>query len=268
MKLLDGCSALVTGASAGIGREFARQLAGRASTLVLVARREERLRELRDELVRGNPSLRVEVRRTDLSRRDEVDELVAWLSGQNFAIDLLVNNAGLGDRGTFATANPERVDAMLKVNMVALTRLTRALLPAMIDRGRGGILNVSSSAGFLSIPNFAVYAATKAYATSFSKALRVELLGSGVHVSALCPGPVRTEFRQVARRKPAGPEEPERGIAYVAVEKVVADGLAGIEANRPEVIPGAVMKLGMFLVRTIPPPVLQLVRRFSTKSAR
>ena len=116
--------------------------------------------------------------------------------GTKAALDLLINNAGLGDLGAFATADPERVDAMMQVNMVALTRLTRALLPAMIAQKRGAILNVSSSASFLPIPNFAVYAATKAYVTSFSEALRSELHGTGVGVTALCPGPVRTEFRK------------------------------------------------------------------------
>src|SRR4030095_14389510 len=122
--------------------------------------------------------------------------------------------------------------SMLQVNMIALTRLTRALLPAMIERRRGAILNVSSSAGFLPIPNFSVYAATKAYVTSLSQGLRGELHGTGIIVSALCPGPVRTEFNQLARRTPAGPAAREPELAYVAVEKVVADALHGIERNR------------------------------------
>ena len=203
MKRLDGCQALITGASAGIGREFARQLAERARALVLVARRQQRLEELRRELVARHPGLRLEIHRTDLSQHAAVDELLAWIAAQNFALDLLINNAGLGDLGAFATADPTRVEQMMEVNMVALTRLTRAVLPGMIERKRGAILNVSSSASFLPISNFAVYAATKAYVTSFSEALRGELHGAGVHVSALCPGPVRTEFTEVARRRPA-----------------------------------------------------------------
>ncbi len=216
---LDGCNALITGASAGIGREFARQLGGRAATLVLVARRQVRLEELRAELMERHPQLRVEIRPTDLSQHAAVDALLAWAMARTPAIDLLINNAGLGDLGAFATADPERVDQMMLVNMVALTRLTRALLPAMIAQQRGAILNVSSSASFLPIPNFAVYAATKAYVTSLSEALRGELHGTGIHVSALCPGPVRTEFTEVARRRStgAGPKEPE--LAYVAVEE-------------------------------------------------
>jgi short-subunit dehydrogenase len=137
----------------------------------------------------------------------------------------------------------------------------------MIARGRGAILNVSSSASFLPIPNFAVYAATKAYVTSFSEALRGELHGSGIHVSALCPGPVKTEFSAVARRKESTstPNEPE--IACVPVKQVVADALRGIERNKAIVIPGMLMKLGMFLVRLTPLPLLRAANRLSAKRA-
>ena len=262
---LDGCQALITGASAGIGREFARQLAERAGALVLVARRQQRLEELRGELVARHPGLRVEIHMTDLSQHGAVDELLAWIAAQNFALDLLINNAGLGDLGSFATADPVRIEQMMEVNMVALTRLTRALLPGMIERKRGAILNVSSSASFLPISNFAVYAATKAYVTSFSEALRGELHETGVHVSALCPGPVRTEFTEVARRRAGGPVAPEPELAYVAVEQVVADALHGIERNRPIVIPGVVMKIGMLVVRLIPLPLLRLSNRLFAK---
>ena len=265
MMQLDGCQVLITGASAGIGREFARQLAQRASALVLVARREQRLTQLRAELSALRPTLRVEIHVTDLSKRSAVEELVGWMSRQNLAVDLLINNAGLGDMGGFATSDPDRVDRMMQVNVAALTQLTRGLLPGMIERAHGAILNVSSSAGFLPIPNFAVYAASKAYVTSFSEALRGELHGTGVQVSALCPGPVRTEFQDVARRKTAGPTPREPDLSYVPVEKVVADALKGIERNRPLVIPGAVMKFGMFLVRLTPLAILRLGSRLFAK---
>ena len=217
------------------------------------------------ELIARHPALRVEIRPTDLSQREPVDELIAWAGSQKAAIDLLINNAGLGDMGAFSTADPERVDQMMQVNMVALTRLTRALLPAMIKQKRGAILNVSSSASFLPIPNFAVYAATKAYVTSFTEALRGELHGTGIHISALCPGPVRTEFTEVARRQPTGPAPPEPDLAYVPVEEVVRAALHGIEQNRPIVIPGMVMKFGMALVRLTPMPLLRLASRLTKK---
>jgi len=174
---IDNCNALITGASAGIGREFARQLAGRARSLILVARREERLSELRDELMRNYPGLTVHIRKIDLANLSQAEELIAWLEREKIDVDLLINNAGLGDLGPFATSDPARNEQIMLVNVIALTSLTRGLLPQMIAKKRGAILNVSSSAGFLPIPGFAVYAATKAYVTSFSEALRAELRG-------------------------------------------------------------------------------------------
>src|SRR5436305_4851693 len=123
---IDGCSALITGASAGIGREFVRQLASRARTLVLVARREQRLNELRDELRNRNAQLNVHVRVVDLSDKAQIEELVHWLQENKIDIDFLINNAGLGDYGSFATSPPERNNEMLQVNVFALTALTRA----------------------------------------------------------------------------------------------------------------------------------------------
>ena len=212
---IDGCSALITGASAGIGRELARQLANRARTLILVARREERLNELRDELRNLNAQLNMHVRVVDLCRKSEINELIDWL-------------------------------------------------PQMIARKRGAILNVSSSAGFLPIPGMSVYSASKAYVNSFSAALRAELRGTGVSVSGLCPGPVHTEFGDVAKR-PGG--EPERApeFIYVSVEKTARDALAAVESDRPLVIPGLAMKLGMFLVRITPMSILRLAWRFGAE---
>jgi uncharacterized protein len=261
---LDGCRALITGASAGIGWEFARQLAARAAFLLLVARREDRLNELRDELRRRNSTLQIEIRPADLSDQAQVDALGEWIARENVVIDLLVNNAGLGDSGPFATSDATRLKEMMNVNMSALTLLTRSVLPQMTARKRGTILNVSSSAGFLPIPDTAVYAASKAYVTSFSEALRAELHGSGVSVTALCPGPVHTEFGEVAQRpgerRKTGPE-----VAHVSVEQVVRDALAGVEANRAIIIPGFLMKLGMTLVRLTPMPILRFVARISRK---
>jgi uncharacterized protein len=261
---IDGCNALITGASSGLGREFARQLAGRARSLVLVARREQRLSELRGELTQHHPNLVVHIRETDLADLAQLKELVAWLEREKINVDLLINNAGLGDSGPFATSNPKHNEQMMLVNMVALTSLTRHLLPQMIARKRGGILNVSSSAGFLPIPGFAVYAASKAYVTSFSEALRTELRGTGVSVCALCPGPVHTEFQEVAKR-PGGQPDSGPEFVYVSVEQVVHDALAALDADRPLVIPGFAMKLAMFLVRITPMSILRWASRFSAK---
>src|SRR3954470_15919163 len=235
---LTGCSALITGASAGIGLEFARQLAGRAGSLVLVARRLERLEELRDELTKKDPNLNVHCRAVDLSQQSEVEELCAWLDREGIAIDFLINNAGLGDRGLFATAEPHLVRQILAVNIVALTVLTRALLPAMIERNRGAILNVSSSAGFLPMRKFAVYAASKAYVTSFSDGIRAEVRKQRIVVCAVCPGPVDAASESVAlgvdRKRPP----PTPSFIHVPVEDVVRAGLKVIELDKPIVVPG------------------------------
>jgi uncharacterized protein len=256
---LTGCSALITGASAGIGREFARQLAGRAGSLVLVARRLDRLEELRDELTKKNPDLNVHCRAVDLSQQNEVDELSAWLIREGIAIDFLINNAGLGDRGTFVTADPDLVRQILAVNIVALTMLTRALLPGMIAKKRGAILNVSSIAGFLPIRKFAVYAASKAYVTSFSDGIRGEVRKQGVVVTALCPGPADTEFNSVAARGSRERHPPSPAFTHMPVEKVVRAGLTGIERNKPLVVPGLVMKTALLLIRLTPRAILRRV---------
>ena len=255
---LDGCNALITGASAGIGLEFARQLANRARSIVLVARRSERLAQLRNELSNRNPNLDVYVHAVDLAKTSELESLVAALARDKVHVDVLINNAGLGDNGRFATSDPTRDEQVTLVNVVALTLLTRYLLPQMIGRRRGGILNVSSSASFLPIPGDAVYAATKAYVTSLSEALRAELHGTGISVCALCPGPVQTEFQEVARR-PGAQAGMSGKFLIVPVERVVRDALAALERDRPLVIPGVGMKFIMFVIRLMPLPALRVL---------
>jgi short-subunit dehydrogenase len=262
---LDDCNALITGASAGIGREFARQLAGRARSIILVARRDERLIKLADQLQREHPTLVVYIRKVDLADLGQLQDFLEWLDREKLEVDLLINNAGLGDSGIFAKSDPDRNKEMTAVNVTALTLLTRHLLPPMIAKHRGGILNVSSSAGFLPIPGSAVYAATKAYVTSFSEALRAELCGTGVSVCALCPGPVVTEFQQVARREGAQPDIGPNFLV-VTVEQVVRDALAALGADRPLVIPGFAMKLLMLLARIMPMPILRWVARMSSRT--
>jgi uncharacterized protein len=258
---LQGCTALVTGASAGIGREFARQLASDASAIVLVARRQDQLEQLRDELTSRNLKLSVHVRAVDLSDETQIDALVQWLDTEKIPIDLLVNNAGLGDIGPFVTSDPQQVRQIILVNILALTLLTRRLLPGMKAKRNGGILNVSSSAGFLPMPNFAPYAASKAYVTSFSEALRAELIGSGVNVCALCPGPVETEFTSVAYR-PGQQARPGPSFVRVPAAKVARAGLDAVEQGRALVIPGVIMKIAMFLGRITPISIFRLMWRF------
>ena len=261
---LDDCNALITGASAGIGREFARQLARRARSMILVARRDERLIELAAHLQREHPKLVVHVRKVDLGNLDQLRAFLESLDRDKLEVDLLINNAGLGDSGPFAESDPDRDKEMTIVNVATLTLITRHLLPAMVAKHRGAILNVSSSASFLPIPLSAVYAATKSYVTSFSEALRAELYRTGVSVCALCPGPVVTEFQQVAKREGVQPDIGPQFLV-VTVEQVVRDALAALEADRPLVIPGFSMKLLMLLVRLMPMPVLRWVARMSPR---
>src|SRR5882724_7820083 len=257
---LDDCNALITGASAGIGREFARQLAGRARSMILVARRDEKLVELADQLQREHPKLLVHIRKVDLADLGQSQAFLERLDREKLEVDLLINNAGLGDSGPFAESDPDRNKEMTVVNVATLTLVTRHSLPRMIAQHRGGILNVSSSAGILPIPGSAVYAATKAYVTSFSEALRAELRGTGVSVCALCPGPVQTEFQEVARRQGVQPRLGPKFVV-VPVEQVVRDALAALESDQPLVIPGFAMKFVMFLSRLMPMPLLRLVFR-------
>ena len=264
---LDDCNALITGASAGIGREFARQLAGRARSMILVARRDERLIKLADELKREHPMLVVHVRKGDLADLGQVQAFLEWVDREKLEVDLLINNAGLGDSGPFAESDPDRNKEMTVVNIATLTSVTRHFLPQMVAKHHGAILNVSSSAGFLPIPGSAVYAATKAYVTSFSEALRAELHGTGVSVCALCPGPVATEFQQVAKREGMQPDMGPQFLV-VTVEHVVREGLAALEADRPLVIPGLGMKLLMLITRLMPMPVLRWVAQISPRGKR
>ena len=261
---LDNCHALITGASAGIGREFARQLAGRARSMILAARRDERLIELAQQMQREHPTLVVHIRKVDLGDLGELQAFLEWLDREKLEVDLLINNAGLGDSGPFAQSDPDRNKEMTTVNVATLTLITRHLVSEMIAKHRGAILNVSSSAGFLPIPLSAVYAATIAYVTSFSEALRAELYGTGVSVCALCPGPVLTEFQQVAKREGVQPNIGPRFLV-VTVEQVVRDALAALEADRPLVIPGFAMKLLMLVARLVPMPVLRWVARMSPR---
>jgi len=254
---LDGCTALITGASAGIGREFARQLATQAGALVLVARREDRLQQIRAELTKRDANPNVVVCPGDLSRIEQIHALCDFLAGEQIAIDLLINNAGVGDYGSVATSDAARVEQIIAVNITALTTLTHRLLPGMVARKRGAIVNVSSSAGFLPIAGMAVYSATKAYVTSFSEALRMELRDSGVSVTTLCPGPVHTEFGETAHR-PHTKARIAPEFTHVSAKAVVRAALKAVERDRPLVIPGVVMKLGMAIVRMTPMPLLRL----------
>ena len=225
--------ALVTGASAGLGEEFARQLSAKGHRLVLVARRKERLDQLADEL--GNARA-VEL---DLSQLGAASRLMADVGAHGETVELLVNNAGFGLSGGFGQLDGKRQREMIDLNCGALTELAHAALPGMVERKAGGILNVASTAAFQPGPSMAVYFATKAFVLSFSEALHDEMKRHGVKVSCLCPGPTRTEFRSVSGFSPKGPV----GKISADAASVVRTGLEGLARNKAVVVPGMANKV-------------------------
>lgn len=250
---------MITGASAGLGEEFALQLAPQCRRMVLVARRKERLLDLEDRLRGLNPELEVGSLQVDLAVPGERDELVRRLAGTAWMPDLLVNNAGLGDYGEFVSADWDKLDRLIRVNVTALTHMTHAFLPAMLEQERGAIVNVSSLAGDLPIPDLGVYAASKAYVTSFSEALRLEVREKGVSVLAVCPGPVKTEFGIVAQRGEDVPEQGVREWFYEQRETVVAHSLAALELDRARVYPGWKIALAAAGLSLLPLAVIRLL---------
>ena len=235
-------TALITGASSGIGAEMARQLGAAGARVVLVARRQDALAGVADDVrQRGGTAVVVAA---DLEPAGAAQALADRLGDET--IDVLVNNAGFGAQGPFLDADVGAAEGMVGLNVTALTGLTRRLMPGMIDRRRGGVLNVASIAAFTPAPRFAVYAATKAYVVSFSEALRHETRGTGVHVTCLCPGPVRTEFGDRAGMADAF----FSGAA--SSEQVARAGLAGLAEDRRRVVPGWFNKVQAAATRFVP----------------
>ena len=232
---------LVTGASAGLGAEFARQCHARGDSLALVARRRDRLEALAAEL--GG----AQIFAFDLAEPGAPGRLLADVAGRGLRVETLINNAGFGLAGRFADQPADRQREMIALNVAALTELCRLVLPAMLERRRGFLLNVASTAAFQAGPNSAVYYASKAYVLSLTEALHQEARGNGIHVTALCPGPTATEFFEVAGS--AGGQ-----LARLATDPVdvVQAGLAGLARNRAIVIPGLRNKLTAQANRVLP----------------
>jgi uncharacterized protein len=242
-----GRTALVTGASAGIGREIARLLAKDVATLVLVARREDRLAELASELSR--PGLRVIVRAVDLLDRAATGAMLDALEHEGVAVDVLVNNAGFGDWGLFERTGWTKTEQMIELNVVSATFLLHRLVPLMVGRGFGAILNVGSTAGMFPSPGLAVYSATKAYVNLLNDALFAELHGTGVTVTALCPGPVPTEFQEVAGTSGRNPMPKSFHIDAV---QCAEEALAALKAGQARCIPGKAVRAAMLSVEALP----------------
>lgn len=240
-------TALVTGASSGIGEQFARQLAARGHDLILVARRADRLEALAAQLPTDARVIACDLAADAASLPGRVAELDAQ-------VDVLVNNAGFGTSGPFLTHDPARDAEQVRLNCEAIVTLCHAFLPGMVDRSRGGVINVASTAGMQPIPYESVYAATKAFAISFTDALHTELRGTGVRVLAVNPGPVPTEWQEVA-----GYEGDRTGVVpgQIPAEQVVRESLEAWDRGRRTVIPGRTIR--WFLRVTQPSPrALQL----------
>jgi uncharacterized protein len=240
---------LVTGASSGLGAEFARACARRGEELVLVARRRDRLDALAAEV--GG---RAHVIEADLAPSGAVARVLGEIDALGLHVETLINNAGAGLTGLFADLPLDRQRAMIDLNITALVELTHAVLPGMRARHSGGILNLSSTGAFQAGPRIAIYFASKAFVLSFTEALHQELKGTGIRVTALCPGPTETEFGALAgfRRKPLKP-------FIGAPGPVVRAGLAGLERNQAVVIPGLVNKVTAQSSRIIPRAVMRRI---------
>lgn len=226
-------SALVTGASSGIGEAIVRELAGDGVHTVVVARRTDRLEQLAAEL------RDVEVLAADLCDADGLRRVAARIEGTEVP-DLVVNNAGFGTSGSFHELDADRLDREVQLNVAALTRLSRAALGVMVPRRRGWLLNVSSVASFQPAPHLAVYAATKAYVTSLSESLHEEVRGTGVVVTALCPGLTRTEFQQVSNTEHYQSNYPS--FAWLSADAVARAGLDDVARGRALSVPGVMYK--------------------------
>jgi uncharacterized protein len=253
-------TALVTGASSGIGAAIARELASRGYSLALVARREERLRSLATDLT-SEHSVVAETIACDLADPAERERLADELPARGRAIEVLVNNAGFGHQADFATSPRERMVEMVRVNVEAVVDLTGRFLGQMVERGRGSVINIASTAAFQPLPGSAVYAASKSFVLSFSEAIRTELRGSGVTVTAVCPGPVKTEFTEVAGV--AGVEERTPGAVWMSAEDIARHAVDGAKHDRRVVVPGALNRATALAGQHSPRSVaLPLISRF------
>jgi uncharacterized protein len=253
-------TALITGASSGIGAAIARELASRGHGVVLAARREERLRELADELS-SDHGVRAEVMGADLGEAAERDAMRTRIRELGLDVEVLVNNAGFGAFGSVHRLGAERQVEMVRLNCEAVVDLHARYSAEMIERGRGAILNVASTAAFQPLPGSGCYAATKAFVLSLSEASHSELRGLGITVTALCPGPVKTEFGEVA-----GVAEKEGQLPrpfWTSVDQVAEDAVDGLEKGKRVVVPGVLNRGGALSGQHIPRAAfLPLANRF------
>jgi short-subunit dehydrogenase len=242
----ENSTALVTGSSSGIGAEIARDLARRGHGLTLVARREDRLKALADELAQAH-NVRTEVIAADLTDASSRGELPDELERRGLTVDILVNNAGFSTMGPVQTGERDGELAMVRTNIEAVVDLCTLFVPGMVSRRRGAILNTASTAAFQPLPGQAVYGASKSFVLSYGRALGVELKGTNVTVTTLCPGPVETGFAEAAGLSDAEAGESLPKFMWVPPEDVAKAAVAGMAAGRAVVIPGAANRVGAML---------------------
>jgi len=249
--------ALVTGASSGLGREIARLLAARGHDLVLVARRRERLEALAAE-VGASHGAAAHVVVADLARDDGPDLVVEAIGRLDLEVDFLSNSAGLGHFGPYVETDPRQEQEMIHVDLVALSRLTKLILPSMVERGRGRVLNVSSTAAFFPGPLMSVYFACKAYVLSYSAGLAEELRGTGVTVTCLCPGPFLSEFQSVAGTDRS---RLQKNSVLLTVERAAEAGVRAAFAGKSVHVPGIANKMLTFASRFAPRGIIARVAK-------
>ena len=257
MRTYPWNTALVTGASSGIGEAITRRLAAAGVPVVVVARRSDRLAALADELAG------IEVLVADLGTAAGVTAVSARLGDPKRPVDLLVNNAGFGTSGRVASMDPDRSGREIDLNVKALTQLTQAALPAMLGRSQGWILNVSSVAAYQPVPDMAVYAATKAFVSSFTEALHEELRGTGVHATALCPGLTPTEFVSVSSAEAKLDRFP--AFAYTSAGQVADQGLSAAARGLAVCVPGIAYKAMVGAVGLAPRAVVRRLAGLMTR---
>jgi short-subunit dehydrogenase len=247
-------AALVTGASAGIGAEIARELAARSHNLVLVARRKDKLDEVAAELMQEH-GVRIETLACDLTDPSARGRLAGQIAELGLDVEILINNAGFATNGPFHESDPERELEQVRILVEAPVALTSAFTPAMVERGRGAVLNVSSTAAMQPLPYSAGYSAAKAYLLTFAEALHEELGGHGITVTALCPGPVRTDFWEISGWAVHGGESFEKAVprlAWISPADAARAGVKGLESGQRVVVPGFGVRTAMQAARYLP----------------
>jgi len=254
---------MITGASSGIGASFADELARKGANLILVARREDILQDTAKDLQKAH-KIRVEVIRQDLAKAEAAEELMAEIERRELSIDVLINNAGIGSSGNFTATEVSETEGLINLNVVTLVKLTRLVLPQMLERDDGRILNIGSMVGYMPVPTFTSYAASKAFVVSFSNSLSYELRKTKVKVSVLSPGATQTEFF-----KSSGYKVKSLGDKVMMDSTEVArQGICAVEKGKRSTIAGCINKISIFLLHFVPPCIKLRLVYFISKLGR